>query len=158
MSPRARASPLRASSARPQLWVARSSMYLDRSGVKVVAQGPCAVPYHLCYLILFLQISTFYEWAMLDLNQRPPPCKRQKHVSGMFVSVQKILQISLFSSAAVLCVHRCSGALSSNCRQPASRLSLPSTTGEDCAPRRSPIRNTVPKTVCEAHGFYDLLA
>src|ERR687897_403334 len=33
---------------------------------------------------------------MLDLNQRPPPCKRQTQVLWMFAVVQEILPISLF--------------------------------------------------------------
>jgi hypothetical protein len=38
-------------------------------------------------------------------------------MSGMFVSVQKVLQIGFFSSAVGLCIHHSSDALWSNCRQ-----------------------------------------
>jgi hypothetical protein len=39
----------------------------------------------------------FPKWAMLDLNQRPPPCNGEKRVSWMFAVVQEILHIGAFS-------------------------------------------------------------
>jgi len=45
---------------------------------------------------LYLQTRTFSEWAMLNLNQRPPPCKRQNHMFWMFTVVSEYLQIPAF--------------------------------------------------------------
>ncbi|MBV9453191.1 MAG: site-specific integrase [Rubrobacter sp.] len=41
--------------------------------------------------------TAFYEWAMLDSNQRPPPCKGELISSQKFVLVQISLQIAAFS-------------------------------------------------------------
>src|SRR5215210_3204649 len=46
--------------------------------------------------IKYRNLQEFSEWAMLDLNQRPPPCKRQIHMLCVFAIVQKYLQIPTF--------------------------------------------------------------
>ena len=47
--------------------------------------------------IKYCNLQEFSEWAMLDLNQRPPPCKGGLVVSQPFVVVQIYLQIGIFS-------------------------------------------------------------
>ena len=47
----------------------------------------------------YLQNAAFLKWAMLDLNQRPPPCKGGSIISWLFADVQKLLQISAFALA-----------------------------------------------------------
>src|SRR5215210_686180 len=68
-----------------------------RVGVLLVYRGPGVVPALLSYPAFYLQSSTFSEWAMLDLNQRPPPCKGGLLTSQTFVVVQNSLQTDVFS-------------------------------------------------------------
>ena len=44
-------------------------------------------------------LQVISKWAMLDLNQRPPPCKGGLILSQVFTVVQKYLQISTFTRA-----------------------------------------------------------
>jgi hypothetical protein len=57
------------------------------------------------HAVFFLQNSGFLRWAMLDSNQRPPPCKGDTITPWLFANVQKLLQISKFSLARY---HGCS--------------------------------------------------
>jgi len=43
----------------------------------------------------YLQNTTFLRWAMLDSNQRPPPCKRSAIVCRRLLEFSKYLQISI---------------------------------------------------------------
>ena len=54
---------------------------------------------------------------MLDLNQRPLLVRDNTVCSGCLLLFQNTCRSAFFSSATILCVHRCSRALSSNCRQ-----------------------------------------
>src|SRR5215213_10182711 len=45
----------------------------------------------------YLQNEIFWEWAMLGSNQRPLPCEVRSIMSWLFATVQKYLQISIFS-------------------------------------------------------------
>ena len=49
--------------------------------------------------IKYCNLQEFSEWAMLDLNQRPPPCKGEFMLSQLFTGVQKYLEISTFTLA-----------------------------------------------------------
>ena len=82
------------------------------------------IPSSLSRAAIYVQNATVPKWAMLDLNQRPPPCKRQIHLFCVFTIVQKHLQSILFPSIDVLHVRCCSGALSSYCCQPQTCTAL----------------------------------
>jgi len=43
--------------------------------VEVMYGEPRLTGTHLFAFMSYLQNAAFYKWAMLDLNQRPPPCK-----------------------------------------------------------------------------------
>jgi hypothetical protein len=47
--------------------------------------------------LIFTSFAGIYWWAMLGSNQRPLPCECRSIMSWLFVTVQKYLQISIFS-------------------------------------------------------------
>src|SRR5215216_3863501 len=85
------------------------------------------------------------KWAMLDLNQRPPPCKRQIHMFCVFTIVQKHLQIYTFpfySRSTCSLLFRCVVVkLSSVAKLAPPWLNYP-------AAFRPPLRNYAPTVRC----------
>ena len=47
------------------------------------------LPIMLWRFVFYLQTSTFSKWAMLESNQRPPPCKFGQSFPGGFCPVGK---------------------------------------------------------------------
>src|SRR5918999_347027 len=63
----------------------RAALYGD----KVVSIRPENLPASPVIAAFFLQNPAFSKWAMLDLNQRPPPCKFGQSFSDRFYPVGK---------------------------------------------------------------------
>ena len=58
--------------------------------------GPDTLPDLLLTPIKYCNLQEFSEWEILDLNQRPPPCKGQKHMLWVFTVVSEYLQTPTF--------------------------------------------------------------
>src|SRR5215217_6814165 len=65
--------------------------------------GPDTLPDLLLTPIKYCNLQEFSEWEILDLNQRPPPCKGELSISQTFVVVQICLQTSVFSLPSRCC-------------------------------------------------------
>jgi len=61
--------------------------------------GPDTLPDLLLTPIKYCNLQEFSEWAMLDLNQRPPPCKLGKRFPGRFCPVGNPAYLSSFLAA-----------------------------------------------------------
>ncbi len=59
------------------------------SGVSVASKRPRHLAALLFTSMMFLQITAFLKWAMLDLNQRPPPCKGGMRLSPSIAGGRK---------------------------------------------------------------------
>ncbi len=55
-----------------------------------------------------LQFAALSEWAMLDLNQRPPPCKGEE---GVFPGVARCSRTGLFKGVSLLAIATRCGVL-----------------------------------------------
>ena len=75
---------------------------VTRVAAQLQQKGQEALPGPLSVSTKYRYFQVFYKWAMLDSNQRPPPCKGEVIVSQTFAVVQISLQMSVF---ALLIVH-----------------------------------------------------
>ena len=78
----------------------RAALYGD----KVVSIRPENLPASPVIAAFFLQNPAFSKWAMLDLNQRPPPCKGEKGRFWVLQAFAKPAYLSRFLFYGLLCV------------------------------------------------------